>query len=377
LSVEAGGSSAGSRIYFGLACFALFTAAAAASFNGFYDKHKFSEVGVANPGTGFTFEAMVDGTASRPFVYRQLVPAMANWTSASIDAALPETTRNWLYRGNQGRPVGERFLDSPIAGNPAYLLRYCAMYGIVFGFTLASVYLIFGLCNGIGYSPPASALTAIGMILIIPFLLTGGGYYYDYPELAFMVLAVWMALKCDWWWILPVAALATWNKESFLLFVPALYPLLRQKASRKSAIVATTVLELVCAAVYYALRIRFENNPGGSVEIHAADQIRFLVHIGALFSSFEKTYGLLAPRVIYIPVLALIGWTALRGWRHLPRYFKRHALIAMAINVPLYFIFCQPGELRDLSMLYVTLIVLLAANLNEWAGLRTVETGAK
>jgi hypothetical protein len=360
-----------------VACFALFTAAAAASFNGFYDKHKFSEVGVADPGSGFTFEAMVDGTASRPFVYRHLVPDMANWIAAGIDAVLPATTRDWLYQGNQGRPVGERFLDSPIGNNPRYLLRYCAMYGIVFGFTLVSVYLMYGLCIYAGHAPPASTITAIGMILIMPFLLTGGGYYYDYPELAFMVLTAWMALKCDWWWILPVAALATWNKESFLLFVPALYPLLRQRAGRKSAIAATCALALVCGAVYYALKIRFENNPGVAVELHAADQIRFWVHIGALFTTPEKTYGLLAPRAIYIPTVALIGWTALCGWPRLSKRFRQHALVALAINLPLYFLFCQPGELRDLSMLYVTLIVLLAANLSEWADLRTVNADTR
>ncbi len=314
---------------------------------------------------------MVDGTAARPFVYRQLVPALASWIAAGVDASLSDSTRDWLYKGNHGKPVGERFLDSPIASNPRYLLRYCAMYGIVFGFALFSVYLIYLLSNEMGHPPAASALTAIGMILIMPILITGGGYYYDYPELAFMVLAAWMTLKCDWRWMVPVVALATWNKESFLLFVPALYPLLRQRASRKGAILGMSVLGLVCAGVYLPLRIRFEHNPGGSIEFHAVDQLRFFFHLGALFTSLEKTYGLLAPRAIYIAALALMAWTALRGWRRLPERFRQHALIALAINVPLYLLFCQPGELRDLSMLYVTLIALLAANLTQWFDLQS------
>lgn len=369
MSNQVCGGSRSSKVYRRIACFALFIAAAAASFNGFYDKYKFLETGVANPATTYTFEAIVDGTAARPFVYRQLVPALANWIAARIDASLTVRTREWLYRGNNGRPVGQRFLDSPIAGNSRYLLRYCAMYGIVFAFTLISIYLIYLFLNEMGHPPPASALAAVGMILIMPFLLTGGGYYYDYPELAFMVLAVWMTLKCDWWWMVPVAALATWNKESFLLFVPALYPLLRQRASRRSAILGTGVLGLVCAGVYLVLRIRFEHNPGGAVEFHAADQLRFILHLGALFTSVEKTYGLLAPRAIYLAALVLIAWTALRGWPRLSRRFKQHALVALAINVPLYFFFCEPLELRDLSMLYVTLIALLAANLSEWVDL--------
>jgi hypothetical protein len=42
---------------------------------------------------------------------------------------------------------------------------------------------------------------------------------------------------------------------------------------------------------------------------------------------------------------------------------KRHAQIAAMINVPLYFLFCLPGELRDLSFLYVALVLLIAANI--------------
>ena len=50
------------------------------------------------------------------------------------------------------------------------------------------------------------------------------------------------------------------------------------------------------------------------------------------------------------------------------RLMQRHAQIAAAINLPLYVLFCAPGELRNLSMLYVVLLVVLATNLEEWRG---------
>ena len=80
------------------------------------------------------------------------------------------------------------------------------------------------------------------MILLFPYFLTRGGFFYDFPELAFLVIAVWMALKFNWWWMLPLVALAAWNKESFLLFVPSLYPLIRLKSSRMRALAATAAL---------------------------------------------------------------------------------------------------------------------------------------
>jgi hypothetical protein len=40
----------------------------------------------------------------------------------------------------------------------------------------------------------------------------------------------------------------------------------------------------------------------------------------------------------------------------------------------LYFLFCNPGELRNFSLLYITFLLLLAANLTEWAGGPTTAT---
>jgi hypothetical protein len=45
---------------------------------------------------------------------------------------------------------------------------------------------------------------------------------------------------------------------------------------------------------------------------------------------------------------------------------RRHGKFAAAINLPLYFLFGNPGELRALSMLYVTFLLLIAVNFIEW-----------
>jgi hypothetical protein len=127
---------------------------------------------------------------------------------------------------------------------------------------------------------------------------------------------------------------------------------------------------LISAAVYFALRSRFQHNPGGTVVTHLIDQVHFFFH-PTNSSLFEKTYGVVAIRTFNPLVVALIAWTAWREWRFLPKAIQRHARIAAIINIPLYFLFCAPGELRDLSMLYITLLLLMAANLSQWIGDRT------
>jgi hypothetical protein len=355
-----------SKLYFRLIVSLALFLAAAASFEGFYSKYHLLEAGTVNPELKQTFEAEVDGTAPRPFVYRQLLPMTANWLAGVLSSRFPRQTESWLHHGNDGLPIGARFLNSPVVREPRYWLRYCIVYAMVFLGAWISAICIYGLCLHAGFSPAASLLASVTLILLMPWLFTGGGYYYDYPELAFLLLAAWWAASRPWWWLLPVAALATWNKESFLLFVPALYPLLRARASRARSFAATAVLGVVSAAVWEWLRIRYRYNSGGALEFHLPDHLRLFAHPGILLFSLEETYGVVVLRGVYIILLVLIVWAWCRAWKHLPVIYRRHATIAAAINVPLYILFCEPGELRDLSMLYATLALLLAAAWSGW-----------
>lgn len=355
-----------SRLYRYSCLFVLFFVAAAASFNGYYDKWQLLDTDLHGSTQGKSnFERMVDGTAERPFVYRQLLPALANW----IDRHVPEQSKARLFaaKSHSGILFREYIFSSPVAQDRAYFFRYWIVYALVFLFVWISVYAMYFLCKSVGSPPATAAMAAIVMILLMPYFLTGGGYIYDYPELAFLALAACVALNSDWWWMIPVVALATWNKESFLLFSPSLYPLLRQRGSRISALFGTGVLGLTCAVVYGALRLRFQHNPGETVYMHFADQVSFMLHPANYFS-WEKNYGVIAIKASNPLVMALIAWTVWRGWRHLPRMIQRHAMIAAAINFPLFFLFCGPGELRNLSFLYITFLLVMAVNLDEFMG---------
>ena len=355
-----------SRLYYTACCFVLFFLSAAASFNGYYDKWHFAESGLSGEDPRFHFEMMVDGTANRPYVYRQFLPACANW----IDRAVPDSFKRWLnhQQGVGAEPQEDPFLDSATAANPPYSFRYLIVYFATFLFALLAVYAMYLVCGALETPRPAALLAPIIVILLVPYIESDGGYFYDYPELAFFALAVWVALRFDWWWIIPVAALGTWNKESFLLFVPTLYPFLSQRNSRLGAWMAIGGLCLVCAAVHYPIRLHFAHNPGSAMEMHWRDQLYWLQQPRNLLFGMDKTYGVRVLKAFTLGPMALLAFAVWRGWPHLPRAVQRHAQIAAAINVPLYLLFCWPGELRDFSLLYVVFLLVLASNLSEWFG---------
>jgi hypothetical protein len=356
--------SLASTIYFKACLFVLYFVAASASFNGFYDKWHLGEADMSGEDPRFNFEMMVDGTAYKPYIDRQMLPTLADW----IDRGLPPSFETRLYNSQLGGPnaATDPWFDSPTAENPVYFFRYLLVYAGTFLFALLAVYAMRLVCTALEVPEPAAALAPAFVILLIPYLQSVGGFFYDYSELAFFAIAVWIALRFRWWWMVPIAALGTWNKESFLLFIPTLYPFLRRRSSRPVALPAVGGLCLVCLAVYLPIRLHFAQNPGGAVETHWRDQLRFFMDWRNLAVGTEKTYGVPMLKALTVLPMALCVWTVWRGWPHLPHMVRRHGQIAAFINLPLYVLFCWPGELRDLSMLYVVFLLVLAHDLNDW-----------
>lgn len=347
--------------------FVLFFAVASASFNGFYTQCHFHELGVSGGGDIMSFERMVDGTANRPYIYRQMLPSIANW----LAAATPESLQNSLYlhEGKTPRAYVDAIALSPAAQNQTYFFRYSVVYVIAYLFAVVAVYGMYLVCKELDFPETVAVLAPVSVMLLVPYFMMSSrnsGYFYDYPELAFLSLAVWVALRFDWWWLIPVAALGTWNKESFLFVMPALYPFIRRRASLRGALIAVAVLSAVCLAVYFPERIHFAHNPGGTVEVQWRDQLASFFNLGYFIFATQQTYGIRLIKVYSLLPMALLVWTVWRAWPALPHEVRRHAQIAAAINIPLYLLFCSPGELRDLSLLYVVLLLVLAANLNQW-----------
>lgn len=339
----------------------LFFVAASASFSGYYQKWHFAEADMPGDDSWASIEQMLDGTAHRPSVYRRLLPDIANW----LDRNVPQTAKTALdnWQASDDEKLIYAISASPTANNPQYSFRYFVLYTETFLFSLLAVYALYLVCGALDVSYPGALFAPVVLILLLPYIMTNGGFFYDYSELAFFALAVWVGLRFRWWWLIPIAVLGTWNKETFLLFVPTLYPLLRRNSSQLAAALRACALCAVSLAVLIPIRLRFAHNPGGD-GTSWLEGLRFYLHPYHLLLATEETYGVRMFSAFTLLPMALLVWTVVRGWKHLPPAMQQHGRIAAAINLPLYIVFCNPGELRNLSMLYIVFLLLLAVNLN-------------
>ena len=76
-------------------------------------------------------------------------------------------------------------------------------------------------------------------------------------------------------------------------------------------------------------------------------------------------YGVFFGWGTFFLYVILVAWLMKSAWSKLSLTWKYHLGLAALINIPLYLLFCAPGELRNLSMLFISFMVSLAVYLNE------------
>ena len=333
----------------------IYVLAASAGYNGFYSKW-----GLRDAEPRFSIVMMLEGRADRPFVYRQFVPQIANAvdriTPASVKAKL---TKSLIEPSNRLVADTRTELKKGVADNPAYALRYEIVYLLGFGCFVAAMGLMRWLCLRVGASELAATTAPVLFALAFPTLLAVGGYFYDFSELLLLFAAVCLATGRWRWLIIPLAVIGADNKESYLFFVASLAPLLIT-SRRDYAGMAVWLLSLLAAGLTYLLvRSMYAGNPGGTVEYQLIDNLKFYANPLSLLK-ITVTYGLPYPAGYSLVSVAAIAVTAVLGWRTLPDRFRRHAIVAAIINVPLTLLFAFPGEMRNLSLLYPSLVLLMA-----------------
>lgn len=343
--------SRGTSIFFLIVFYWL---AAAASFNGFYSKW-----GLRDDSTRSDPYAMIDQTAHRPFVYRQLLPAMARM----VDATMPERVKGFV---NYKFPINKWL--KPVDGEkPGYEISYFALYYLTFLFLFLSLFGMRIFCRQAGMSDPASTFAPVIFALMFPVLLTKGGYFYDLSELFFMFAALCLVpYRRGRWLLIPLAIAATYNKESFLFFILALAVLYIRSLKDWAGIVIIGLSGLLSGGMHLLNVLSLQSAPGGNVENHILENIYFYLNPINLFKT-TKTYGIQMTEA-YGPILiALVVAFLIIGLPRLSPVLKRFSLACLVVNLPLFILFAAGGELRNLSFLYPTCVLLTAAVLDwQW-----------
>jgi hypothetical protein len=295
---------------------------------------------------------VLDGIANKPFVYRQLAPMLANAAEKLAPDGVKFHAKRLLL------PKAQR--DRLIAAPPDELrFRYLVIHQLGFFALFLSLFVLRRILLDLGIGGHAAILCPAAFVLAFPYIQTMGGFYYDTIELLSMSAGFLLALRGR---ILPLIALAlpaALNKETFIFFLPALYPVLRHKLAARPAAVATAAAILVAGLVNVALKLHFAAaGQGGVAEFHMLDNLRYYLNPLSYLNAFEFTYGIIGPRHVFVGTLLVAAIIVARGWPTAPVFIRRHLLVAAAVNLPLFLLFCAPGELRNLSMLYTGMVVM-------------------
>jgi len=356
-----------SNWFFRLCCAATLFICAAASVTGYYERWPFWTGEIAE-GSIEPYEIlMLKGTAPRPYVYRHLLPDLANFAAKAAPARVQESLYRLVFPLDKSKGISKFNLlaevEEPV--RKAWFFPCLVLYLLTFASALLAVIGMYLVCKAFGMPTPVSAFASILTILLAPYFYI---YPYDYSELAFIVMASWIALRFDWWWLLPIAVLGAWNKESFFFFVPLLFPFLRHRASTRNASAAVGTLMFVCGLVYLYSRARFAQNAGTPVEFGLGGRLSSFLNRFLLLTATDEVYGLRLFRVSTLLPTLFLCWAFARVWSRFSDPLRKHGKIGIAINFPLYALFCSPNEYRNLSLLSIVFLLTIAFNLQEWLG---------
>jgi hypothetical protein len=340
--------------------FSVFWLVALATYSGFIAKWGLRD-GISNSDSRYGIAEMLNGTAHKPFVYRQFIPTTAN----IIADHTPEKFIN-LVGDNYDNPFKHYALSSKVIDAPAkYKFKWLIVYWMGFFLLLGSLYILRSILSDFGVRPLAAIFAPCIFSLCIPIIQTGGGYIYDYGELFFMSLAVYLTHKNRPVLLLFVVALATCNKESFLFFIPALYPFLPKSSLISKTKILYGLQFLVSISVNLWMKSIYSGNEGKAVEIWFSKNVHRYINPATYFK-FDGSYGLVAPKGVNILTLLLIFILVKSAWKHLDLRVRKHCLFAVFINLPLFIVAGFPNEIRALGFLYVSAVFLIAYTIQHY-----------
>ena len=319
----------------------------AAGYCGFFLKWAFRE---DSPDWGI--QAMLENSAKKPFIHRQLAPVIVKETVELF----PEQTKEKLSKNLiEKKHIEKRFAQSNIPEK--YVLEYYLMFIICFLSFFAAIWILKNLLTEILQDKVAGTVGACLFALLFPFFEVLGGYYYDCIEVLFLFLAARFALHGNFIALLILAPLATWNKESFFFFLATLYPLTRKNFDFKKSAAITLGTMFVAGLAYLYVKQMFINNPGDMADSRIIEHFENIFDLSSYFLT-DSIYGVPLPSRMFFLHIIYVVWIVKNYWHKLSDALKNHAKFALVVNGILYFLFVVPGELRDLSMLYLSLIIL-------------------
>lgn len=323
----------------------------AASFSAFIAKWGFRDID-----NRFSFSQMINGTAFKPFVYRRLLFDICD----KIPQLLPDAINTKLIALVLNHDyLGLTYKNVHLNNNPFYMLDYYILYYLTFIFFFLAALIIQNICEQVTGNKIASIFATLIFILIFPIFETVGGYCYDFSELFFMALFLLLLLRHNYYWLLVVAFFATLNKETFIFFILTQYPFFQLGKNRRLQNIILSLTLIISGSVNLFIKHQYAHNPGGMMEHYLLQQLEYIINYKN-YIAFEVNYGMPVGTGFFIVYILFIFQIVKQSWGSLPAEWKKYSQVCMILNCLLFLCFVWPGELRDLSFLYLPFIVMLA-----------------
>ncbi len=326
------------------------------------------------------FGAYLQGTAHKPFAYRWLVP----WTIQHLGGWLPENLKSWL-----GGDIAQLLYQSFVApllekygpllpgltataradwNLPAYRLNYTIMVALLWMAAAAALTLIGRISLLLGNTSAQACVLMLAYALIYPSVFLHAGYFYDFFEQAFVLLAIYCVLRQRWRTFAAVLVIMQCNRETALFLPVLLAPLIHaQIHARRNKIEPLAWLSLAmvaCFAIYQASKLFFAGNPGASFEFHLFQNLAFW-RDPATWTATYDTYavGLELPRLLFLIYFVPLFIFSLKGPRN-PMAWS--ACLCVAVMTALFIAVGYRDEFRAMGICLPFTLVAVAGRLSGW-----------
>jgi hypothetical protein len=286
------------------------------------------------------FGDMIYGKASKPYVYRVLLPATVRVLSAPVPQTLRNTISNKIENNISLNKLFKKLKwekELAVEYSFAMLLMFLSLWG----FSIAVRYLFTLFYSTSSWFADSTSVLAL---LGLPTMFQYTSFIYDFPLLLLYTLGLIFLYKQDWKKFLIIFLIGCINKETTILLTLVFYICYKSNLKKElfnRLLIAQVSVFIVVKAILYVI---FKSNTGTFVEFHLID------HNLRLLTGYDLTLA--------ISILGLI-LLIFYNWNEKPDFLKK-SLWAIIPLIILTMFLGYIDELRDYYEVYPSVVVLIS-----------------
>ena len=307
---------------------------------------------------------MMYGVASKPFVYRSLLPQGAKLLTEQFSLATQKKLFQSINKKDSLRP--NYFPKLPmISWTPVVAISYHLMYLAIVFATMGILFMVYLLGRMHHLDFGEALVCMISFSLLYPLTFQKYGFYYDFIELLGVFCSCYFVLKQQRIMSTVCITVFSFNKETFFLVPFALFFLQPPNVPLKTRLIDLAIQSFICLASRFFIMSGYEANLGNFVEYHLHENISFWTRPGHFFKFYDViAKGVRTPSVqnplMSIPLFIFFK----HAWNETPQRYRNYFWASFLPLVPLFICFGFKDEIRVFSLAFpaITLIAMHGVN---------------